>query len=71
METDDVVGYVRASAKLLALPLDEARTLRVAQHLERTAAMAQLLDAVPLVPEDELVQIYCPAPFPSDGPGPL
>jgi hypothetical protein len=63
METDDLVGYVRASAKLLALPLDEARVQRVAQHLGRTAALAQLLDAMPLTPEDELAEIYCPAPF--------
>ena len=66
MEPDDVLAYVKASAKLLALPLDDARALRVAQHMERTAGLARLLETATLGPEDELAEIYCPAPFPKE-----
>jgi hypothetical protein len=58
-----LLAHVRATADLLALPLDEARIQRVAQNLQRTAALAALLDGVPLAPHDELAEIYCPAPF--------
>lgn len=63
MEEQDVLAYVSNSARLLGLPLDDAQTARVATHLQRTAAMAELLDAFPLRDEDELVEIFCPAPF--------
>lgn len=56
----DVLNYVKASAAALGLPLDDARAQRVAGHLQRTAAMAQLLEQVPLAVGDELVEIYCP-----------
>ena len=61
---DQVLAYVKASAALQGLPLDEARAQRVAAQLARTAALAQLLDEVPLLPEDELAEIYRPSPFP-------
>lgn len=63
MSDDDLLNYVRSSASLLALPLDEARARRVAVHLERTAALAQSLDAAPMNPDDELAEIFRPAPF--------
>lgn len=66
MQSDDLLAYVKASAKLLALPLDDERALRVRQHMERTAALAQLLETAALSPEDELAEIYCPARFPDD-----
>jgi hypothetical protein len=56
----DMLTYVQASAHLLGVPLDPARAQRVAQHLERTAAMAQLLADYPLTPDMELTEIYCP-----------
>ena len=59
----EALAYVNATARALALFLDEARAQRVAATLQRTAAMAALLDDVPLAPHDELVEIYCPAPF--------
>ena len=65
MEFDDLLSYVKVSAKLLALPLDDERALRVAEHMERTAGLAQLLETAVLSPEDELTEIYCPAPFPA------
>jgi hypothetical protein len=63
---DEVLAYVQATAALLELPLDGARARAVALHLGRTAAMARMLDAVPLSPASEIAEIYCPAPFPED-----
>lgn len=63
MSGDAILNYVKSSASLLGLPLDEARARRVAVHLERTAVLAQSLDAAPLAPDDELAEIYRPAPF--------
>ncbi|THU00233.1 DUF4089 domain-containing protein [Lampropedia puyangensis] len=56
--------YVRTSARLLALPLDEAQITRVAEHLERTVAMAALLEQLDMQEEDEPASLYSPAPFP-------
>jgi Protein of unknown function (DUF4089) len=68
--TDDVVlAYVKATAAMLALPLDEARAQRVAGHLSRTAVLAKLLDDTPLGVEVELAEIYKPAPFVSHANG--
>ena len=65
---DEVQAYVRVTAPLLALKLDEAQVQRISQHLQRTAAMAAQLQEVPLSPADELVEIYCPAPYPGANP---
>ncbi len=48
MEESEVLNYVKAAAQAINLPLDEARTVAVAAHLGRTAAMAKLLDAAPM-----------------------
>lgn len=64
MTPDQVLAYVKASAALQGLPLDEARAQRVAAQLARTAALAQLLDKINLRAEDELAEIYRPAAFP-------
>ena len=61
---DEVQAYVRVAAPLMEFQLDDAQVLRISQHLQRTAAMAAQLQAVPLSPADELVEIYCPAPYP-------
>lgn len=55
-----MLQYVQVSATLLGLPVDEARAVRVSAHLQRTAAMAQLLDGLDMPPELELAEIYCP-----------
>ena len=55
-----MVQYVQVSATVLGLPVDEARAVRVAAHLQRTAAMAQLLDGLDMPPELELAEIYFP-----------
>ena len=63
MEEQDVRAYVNAAARVLGLPLDDAQTERVATHLQRTAAMAELLEAFPLLDDDEVVEVFCPAPY--------
>jgi hypothetical protein len=60
-----VLAYVKATAALMDLPLDDARAERVAGHLVISAALAQSLDAYPLQPHDEPAELYCPAPFSS------
>ncbi|KRI01519.1 DUF4089 domain-containing protein [Curvibacter sp. PAE-UM] len=70
MNEEEVLAYVRATARALELPLDEARAQTVALHLGRTAALAQLLEAMPLGVEDEPAEIYRPAPFPQQDPAP-
>ncbi len=63
----DIEAHVRASARLLGLPLDEAQVQRVTTHLARTRQLAELLAAVPLEPALEPAALYCPAPFPTGG----
>jgi hypothetical protein len=65
MTETEVLAYVKASAAAQGLALDDARALRVAAHLARTAHLAELLDAAPLAAEDELAEIYKPKPFPA------
>jgi hypothetical protein len=62
-EATALLDYVNATAALLGLPLDEARAMRVAENLARTAAMARVLEAVPLAEHDEPADLYCPAPW--------
>ena len=63
MQAQDVLNFVTANARMVGIPLDAAQAERVATHLQRTAAMAALLDAFPLHDEDEPAEIYRPAPF--------
>ena len=63
MNEADVLNYVKGTAALLGVPMDAARAARVASHLQRTAAMAALLEAANLSEADELAEIYCPAAF--------
>jgi hypothetical protein len=68
MEESEVLSYVRAAARAVNLPLDDAAALRVAGHLGRTATMARLLEEADLAPEHELAEIFRPAPFPAREP---
>jgi len=61
---EEILAYVKASARLQGLPLDEIRAKAVALHLARTAHLASLLEDAPLVPEHELAEIYKPLAFP-------
>ena len=69
MDEASIASYVASAAALLGMPLPPDRAARVAAHLQRTAAMAALLDAAPLAPHDELAEIYCPAAFPTGNDG--
>ncbi len=60
---EQLLDYVRASAALQGIHMDDARAQRVAQHLARTAQLAQLLEEAPLAPHDEPAELYKPAPF--------
>ena len=66
-EQAQIQDYVRATARFLALPLDDAQVERVAAHLARTEALVAGLQAMPLPPDLETAEIFCPAPFPPDG----
>jgi hypothetical protein len=57
---NEALIYVRASAAVLRLPLDDEQVVRVAAHLQRSATLAQLLEAVDMPPELELAEIYRP-----------
>ena len=64
MNDAEVIAYVKAAAVVMQLPLVEARALRVATHLARTAALASQLESLPLDVNEEPAEIYSPAPFP-------
>ncbi len=63
MSDTNLIEYVKACASLHGLPLDDQRASAVAVHLGRTAALAQLLNDLPMNADDELAEIYCPAEF--------
>ncbi|HKX43658.1 MAG TPA: AtzG-like protein, partial [Burkholderiaceae bacterium] len=46
--SSEIAAYVRAAARLQALPLSDAQIERVAAHLARTAALAASLEALEL-----------------------
>lgn len=62
------LDYVRSAARLLDLPLDEARALRVAAHLGRTRKMLGGLLRTELPADLEIAEVYRPAPFPAVDP---
>lgn len=68
MTDEQTLAYVQASAVAVGLELEAAQAVRVATHLQRTAAMADLLDAFALGDEEELAEIFCPAPYPAGEP---
>lgn len=63
-DPNPIPAYVRAAARLMALPLSGAQVERVVVHLSRTAALAATLRDAPLAAHDEPAQLYEPAPFP-------
>ena len=68
MDAAETLAYVKAAALAVRLPLDDATAQRVADHMGRTAAMARMLDGAELAPEQELAEIFRPAPFPKAAP---
>ena len=69
MDDELIPAYIATSAALLGIPMDAARLARVAAHLQRTAAMAALLESADLAAHDELAEIYNPAAFPGSKDG--
>jgi hypothetical protein len=69
MDEAKIAAYVGSTAAVLGLPLPPERAARVAAHLQRTAAMAALLEAAPLAAHDEPAEIYSPAAFPATDDG--
>ena len=67
MNSDSLQAYVFATAQVLGVPLTPDRCARVAEHLTRTAQMARLLETAPLAMDQELAELYLPAPFPTEG----
>jgi hypothetical protein len=57
---DDDIAYVRAAAKLLALPLPASCEPAVLGHFTRLAAFARLVAAHPLDLSDEPATLYVP-----------
>jgi hypothetical protein len=66
MDETEVLDYVKAAARALALPLDDARAEAVAAHFARTLAIARQLEQAQLAPEHEPAEVYRPAPFPAE-----
>ncbi len=64
MTDDEALNYVKTTAAAIDMPLDEARAKSVAMHLGRTFGMVKALSHFPLSPEQELAEIFRPAPFP-------
>jgi hypothetical protein len=65
MTEEQALAYVLGVAPAVSLPMDAARAQSVAGHLMRTAAMARMLENVPMAAHDELAEIYCPKAFPT------
>jgi hypothetical protein len=55
---DDLDDYIDASARMLALPLDQASRPAVKAHLASIFAFAELLDAFPLADDAEPAPIF-------------
>ncbi len=66
LEGEAGLTYVHSMAAVLGLPMDSERGQRVLAHLQRTAAMAELLRGAGLAAHDELAELFCPAPFPAE-----
>ena len=62
MNQAETLDFVLISAKALGIPMDAACAERVAAHLQRTAAMAKMLESAALTPFDEAAEIFCPKP---------
>lgn len=60
-----LLPYVNVSAELLCIELADGQANRVADHLLRTFAMAQLLENFPMTAVMEPDHVYCPAPYPA------
>jgi len=60
MSSDEVEALVDAAAAALALPISTEYRPGVLRHFALAAAMAELIDAVPLAPHDEPAVNFTP-----------
>lgn len=60
MDEQQALAFVQASATALGFELDVKRAERIAQHLQRTAGLAALLEAFDLGVEDEPAEVWNP-----------
>jgi hypothetical protein len=58
MDHERIEAWVDAGAAMLGLPVTLANRAEVVANLERLAAIAQALDAVPLAPEVEPLPVF-------------
>jgi hypothetical protein len=65
MKDQFLLNYVFVAAEAVDLPLTTDRAERVAAHLSRTLQMARMLEEIPIPVQEELAQLYVPAPFPA------
>ena len=63
MTDESTLTYVVSTAAVLGIALDAARAERVAAHLQRTRAIASLLEGANLTVFDEIDEIDSPAAF--------
>jgi Asp-tRNA(Asn)/Glu-tRNA(Gln) amidotransferase C subunit len=67
MDATDLLNHVKSSAQLAGIPMTDERAQRVAEHLNRTLQMAQMLNAHPIDDSVEIPQMFVPGPFPHLG----
>jgi hypothetical protein len=58
MKDAEILTYVKASAAVLGIRLDDDGAQRVAGHLKRTAALARDLEQAALAVTDEPAALY-------------
>jgi len=58
MERERIEAWVDAGGAMLRLPVTPSNRAEVILNLERLAAIAALLDAVPLAPEVEALTVF-------------
>lgn len=68
MNQSQAQGHARAVGATLGIPMDEGRVERVAFYLALTARIMGELERIPLGPEVEPAEVFCPAPFPATDP---
>jgi Protein of unknown function (DUF4089) len=66
MTEQETLQYVNTTAHAIDLTLDAAQAQRVAAHLQRTFGIVAGLKALTMPPDQELAEIYRPAPWPRE-----
>lgn len=67
MTEQEILDYIKSTAKVIDLPLEDAQARRVATHLGRTLSIVAPLQALTLPADIEIAEIFRCAPFPASG----